>query len=165
MARPAHYEDAELVWAKLLIETATTVQQLRRGQAMLLPALTGASMEITATLLGLGRNQVCVLRRQFRIPDKAPLLGDQDRRGGRRQELLSLEEESRFVKGWIDQSKDGDAPAVALIHAALEKKVGKRVPRSTIYRMLGRHGWPKITPSAKRPKADGELNQRSKDDQ
>ena len=147
MARPAHYDDAELAWAKLLIETATTVQQLRRGQAMLLPALTGASMEITATLLGLGRNQVCVLRRQFRIPDKAPLLGDQDRRGGRRRELLSLEEEARFVQGWIDQAKGGDAPAVALIHAALEKKVGKRVPRSTIYRMLGRHGWPKITPT------------------
>ena len=58
MARPAHYQDEELAWAKLLIETATTVQQLRRGQAMLLPALTGASMDTTATLLGLGRNQV-----------------------------------------------------------------------------------------------------------
>ncbi len=146
MARAAHYQDAELVWAKLLIEMATTVQQLRRGQAMLLPALTGASLETTATLLGLGRNQVCVLRRQFRVPDKAPLLGDQDRRGGRRRELLSLEEEVRFVQGWIHQAKQEDALAVALIHAALEKKVGKRVPRSTIYRMLRRHGWPKITP-------------------
>ena len=127
---------------------------------MLLPALTGASMETTATLLGLGRNQVCVLRRQFRVPDKAPLLGDQDRRGGRRRELLSLEEEAQFVQGWIDQAKEEGALAVALIHAALEKKVGKPVPRSTIYRMLHRHGWPKITPNAKRPKADNELKTR-----
>ena len=156
MARPAHYQDEELAWAKLLIETATSVQQLRRGQALLLPALTGASMQTTATLLGLGRNQVCVLRRQFRAPDQAPLLGDQDQRGGRRRELLSLEEEARFVQGWSDQAKQGGALTVALIHAALEKKVGKRVPRSTVYRMLGRHGWPKITPSVTRPKADDE---------
>lgn len=142
MARPAHYQDEELAWAKLLIETATTVQQLRRGQAMLLPALTGASMDTTATLLGLGRNQVCVLRRQFRAPDQSPMLGDQDRRGGRRRELLSLQEEARFVQDFIDQAKQRGAPTVALIHAALQEKVGKRVSRSTVHRMLGRHGWP-----------------------
>ena len=161
MARPAHYQDAELAWAKLLIETATTVQQLRRGQAMLLPALTGASMDTTATLLGLGRNQVCVLRRQFRAPDQAPLLGEQDQRGGRRRELLSLEEEARFVQGFIDQTKQGAALSVALIHAALEKKVGKRVPRSTVHRMLGRQGWPKITAKVKHKKTEDEPHVRN----
>lgn len=155
MARPAHYQDEELAWAKLLIETATTVQQLRRGQAMLLPALTGASIDTTATLLGLGRNQVCVLRRQFRAPDQAPRLGDQDQRGGRRRELLSLEEETRFVQAFIDQARQGGALTVALIHAALEKKVGKRVPRSTLHRMLGRHGWPKIAAKVN-PQSTGE---------
>ena len=161
MARPAHYQDEELAWAKLLIETATTVQQLRRGQAMLLPALTGASMDTTATLLGLGRNQVCVLRRQFRAPDQAPLLGDPDQRGGRRRELLSLEEETRFVQGFIDQTKQGAALSVALIHAALEKKVGKRVPRSTVHRMLGRQGWPKITAKVKHKKTGDESHVRN----
>lgn len=155
MARPAHYQDEELAWAKLLIETATTVQQLRRGQAMLLPALTGASMDTTATLLGLGRNQVCVLRRQFRAPEQAPLLGDEDRRGGRRRELLSLPDEARFVQDFIDQTKQRGAPTVALIHAALQERVGKRVPRSTVYRMLGRHGWSNITESAE-PKSTGD---------
>lgn len=141
MARTAHYDDTQLAWAQLLIETATTVQQLRRGQAMLLPALTGASMATTARLLGVGRNQVCVLRRQLRSPDVESSSGEQERRGGRRQELLSLQEETQFLQGWIDQAKEGAALAVAPIHAAFEKKVGKRVPKSTIYRMLGRHGW------------------------
>lgn len=156
MARSAHYDETELAWATFLIETATTVQQLRRGQAMLLPALTGASMDTTATLLGVGRNQVCVLRRQFRAAGNAPSFGDHDRRGGRRRELLSLEEETRFVQGWINKTKEGQALVVAPIHVAFEKKVGKRVPKSTIYRMLGRHGWPKITSNARRPKADAE---------
>jgi hypothetical protein len=155
MARSAHYDETELAWATLLIETAATLQQLRR-QAMLLPALTGASLDTTATLLGVGRNQVCVLRRQFRAAGNAQSLGDQDRRGGRRRELLSLEEETRFVQGWINKAKEGRALVVAPIHLALEKRVGKRVPKSTTYRMLGRHGWPKITSNKRRPKAAAE---------
>ena len=161
MARPARYQDEELAWAKLLIETATTVQQLRRGQAMLLPALTGASMDTTATLLGLGRKQVCVLRRQFRAPGQAPLLGDQDRRGGRRRELLSLEEEGRFVRGFIDQARQGGTLGAATIHAALEQKVGKPVARSTLHRMLGRQGWPKITAKVKHKKTGDESHVRN----
>ena len=119
------------------------------------PVNAGSSI---ATLLGLGRNQVCVLRRQFRAPDQAPLLGDRDQRGGRRRELLSLEEEARFVQGFIDQANQGGALSVALIHASLEEKVGKRVPRSTLHRMLGRHGWPKITAKVKHKKTGDASN-------
>lgn len=142
MARTAHYDDTELVLAQLMIETATTMQQLRRGQAMLLPALTGASMDITAKLLGIGRNQVCALRRQLRSPEVESSNGEQERRGGRRHELLSLQEETLFLQGWLKKTKAGATLAVAPIHVAFEKKVGKRVSKSTIYRMLGRHGWP-----------------------
>jgi hypothetical protein len=156
MARSAHYDETELAWATLLIQTARTLKQLRRGQALLVPALTGASMDTTATLLGVGRNQVCVLRRQLRAADNAQLYGDQERRGGRRRELLSLEEEKRFVQRWINKAKGGRALAVTAIHLAFEKRIGKRVPKSTIYRMLGRHGWPKITPKTRGAKADAE---------
>ena len=108
---------------------------------MLLPALTGASMDTTAKLLGVGRNQVCVLRRQLRSPDADSAAGEQERRGGRRQELLSLREETQFLQGWLDQAKEGVALTVAPIHAALEEKVGRPVSKSTTYRMLSRHGW------------------------
>ncbi len=141
MARTAQYDETQLAWAQLLIETATTVQQLRRGQAMLLPALTGASMDTTAKLLGVGRNQVCVLRRQLRSPGIEPSSSARDGRGGRRQELLSVQEETLFLQRWLDQAKDGAVLVVAPIHIAFEKKVGRQVPKSTIYRMLGRHGW------------------------
>lgn len=143
MARTARYDDTELVLAQFMIEAASTVQQLRRGQAILLPALTGASMDTAAKLLGIGRNQVCALRRQFRSPE-VESSDEPERRGGRRHELLSLQEETLFLQGWLKKSKAGAPLTVAPIHVAFEKKVGKRVSKSTIYRMLGRHGWPGV---------------------
>ena len=48
-----------------LVTDASTLQELRQGQAILLPALTGATLDTTAEILGLSRDRVCVLRRQF----------------------------------------------------------------------------------------------------
>jgi transposase len=153
MARTARHEEAELTVAKQLVASAKTLQQLRQGQAMLLPALTGASMETTAEILGIGRNRVCVLRRQFRQAGGATF-GERERRGGRRRELMSVEEEQAFLAPWVEQAKNGGVLVVPPIHAAYEQKVGKSVPRSTIYRLLARHGWRKVMPDTRHPKAN-----------
>ena len=51
MARTATYEEQEIQEAIRLVESAKTIQQLRQGQAILIPALTGASMEATARMV------------------------------------------------------------------------------------------------------------------
>jgi transposase len=153
MARTARYEEDELASAKRLVGSAKTLQQLRQGQAILLPALTGASMDTTADILGIGRNHVCVLRRQFRQAGGSTF-GERDRRGGRRRQLMSIEEEKVFLAPWIEKAKGGGVLVVPPIHAAYEQRVGKPVPRSTIYRLLARHGWRKVTPDTRHPKAD-----------
>ena len=53
MARTSTYEEQEIQEAIRLVESDKTLQQLRQGQAILIPALTGASMEATARILGL----------------------------------------------------------------------------------------------------------------
>lgn len=153
MARMARYDENELAAAKQLVESAKTLQQLRQGQSMLLPALTGASMDTTADILGIGRSQVCVLRREFRKAG-GTTFGERDRRGGRRRQLMSLEDEQAFLALWVEKAKDGGVLVVPPIHAAYEELVGKRVPRSTIYRLLARHGWRKLMPDTRHPKAD-----------
>lgn len=50
MARTATYEKRKIDEAIRLVESAKTVQQLRQGQAILIPALAGASMEDTARI-------------------------------------------------------------------------------------------------------------------
>jgi transposase len=43
---------------------------------------------------------------------------------------------------------------VAEIWQAFEKRVGHHVDDSTIYRLLNRHGWRKLMPRPRHPKAD-----------
>lgn len=158
MARTTRYEEDELATAKQAVTSAKTLQQLRQGQSILLPALTGASMDTTGAILGVGRNRVCVLRRQFREAGGSTF-GERDRRGGRRRELMSIEEEQEFLAPWLEKAKDGGVLVAPPIHVAFEEKVGKKVPRSTVYRLLARHGGRKVTPDTRHPKADVEAQE------
>ncbi len=158
MARKATYEKSELDEAIRLVDSAKTMQQLRQGQAILIPALTGASMKDTARILGIGRNQVCVMRREFREKGGSSYT-DKDRRGGRRRQLLSPEEEEAFLAPWLLEAKSGGVLVVPPIHAAYEERVGKKVPRSTVYRLLARHGWRKVTPDTRHLKAKPEVQE------
>ena len=156
MARTARHDEGEIKVALQMVAEATTLQELRQGQSILLPALTGATMSTTAEVLGLSRDRVCVLRRQFgELAKSSPsrvVLGE--RRGGRRRELMSLEEEKEFLAPWVATAETGGVLVVPPIHLALQERVGHKVPKSTVYRLLARHGWRKVTPDTRHPKGD-----------
>ena len=80
-----------LVAQALAIE-ATTLEDLRIAQAVLLPAMFGATLEDTAAALGVGRATVVRLqgrlRRRLAKPPKT-----QPKWGGRRRASMSAEEE------------------------------------------------------------------------
>ena len=75
-------------------------------------------------------------------------------RGGRHRENLSKEEEEKLLKQFFNKAKDGGILVVNEIKLAYELKVGHKVPKSTVYRMLARHDWRKIVPYRRHPKAD-----------
>ncbi len=154
MARIARYDEGELKAALQMVSEATTIQELRQGQAVLLPALTGATLDTTAEVLGLSRDRVCVIRRQFGELIKAPSKMIGARRGGRRRQLMTLEEEKEFLAPWIEKAATGSVLVVPPIHLAFQERVGHEVPKSTIYRLLARHGWRKVTPDTRHPKVD-----------
>jgi hypothetical protein len=155
MARTAIHDEAEIEAAKRLAGEAKSLMQLRQSQAILIPALTGASLEMTAEIVGLSRDRVCVLRRRFRADDSQGV-DAQERRGGRRRELLSADQEVAFLAPWAEKAESGGVLVVPPIHAALERVVGHKVPKSTIYRMLARHGWRKLAPDTRHPNVDVE---------
>jgi len=107
MARIARYDEGELKAALQMVSEATTIQELRQGQAVLLPALTGATLDTTAEVLGLSRDRVCVLRRQFGELIKAPSKMIGERRGGRRRQLMTLEEEKEFWRLGLKKQQRG----------------------------------------------------------
>ena len=155
MARIAVHGQAEIEAARRLAGEARSLMQLRQSQAMLIPALTGASLQTTAQILGLSRDRVCVLRRQFRANGARPV-DAQEKRGGRRRELMSVDEEVSFLASWSHKAQSGGVLVVPPIHAALERAVGHKVPKSTVYRLLARHGWRKLAPDTRHPKVDVE---------
>ena len=66
---------------------------------------------------------------------------------------MSPEEERAFLAPWLQQAKEGGVLTVPPLHAALEETLGRKIPLSTTYRLLSRHGWRKVSPDTKHPKS------------
>ena len=82
MARTAQYDEGELKAALQMVTEATTIQELRQGQAVLLPALTWASLDTTAEVLGLTRDRVCSPAAVWRIAQETLKIQGRTERGG-----------------------------------------------------------------------------------
>ena len=153
MARPRRIDPLVVKRAQLTAATSTSVESLRQCQAVLLPALLGATLEQTAAVLGVGRATVARLQTTFR---KQRPTGPAPARnwGGRRQSLLTPEEESAFLKPWLESAATGNLVVVSPIRAALAQQLGQPVKPSVVYRLLARHGWRKVAPDTRHPKSD-----------
>jgi transposase len=137
---------------------ATSVESLRPCQAVLLPALFGATLEQTATVLGVGRATVARLQATFRKQKSSSPNPDRNW-GGRRQSLLTPQQESAFLKPWLESAAAGHPVVVSPIRAALAQRLGKPVKPSVVYRLLARHGWRKVAPDTRHPKSKPEVRQ------
>lgn len=78
------------------------------------------------------------------------------KKGGRRRQLMTLDEEKDFLSAFKDAAHDGLVLVANEIKIALEKRLGRSVHKTTVYRMLHRHGWRKIAPRPSHPKRDKE---------
>jgi len=83
-------------------------------------------------------------------------------KGGRRHEYLTLPEEKEFLAAFFARAESGEIATVAQIQGAFEERVGHQVDDSTIYRLLDRHGWRKLMPRPRHPKADPQAKEQFK---
>ena len=153
MPRPHGIDPVAVQRARAAVAEAQSAEELRCAQAILLPALAGATLEQTATLLGVGRASVPRLQARFR---RRSARGKAVPRnwGGRRRALLTWKEEEAFLAPWVAQAKEGRMLVVSSLRAAFAQRVGRLVAATVVYRMLGRHGWRKVAPDTRHPKAD-----------
>jgi transposase len=75
-------------------------------------------------------------------------------RGGRRRAHLTVAEEAAVVQPFLAKAKAGGVVEIGPIQRTYEAKLGKAVAPSTVYRVLRRHGWRKIAPRPRHPRAD-----------
>jgi hypothetical protein len=106
MGRPRNSDTQLENQAREAVKNAKTLEELRTAQAVLLPAETGSTLEQTAALLGVSRAIVNLLQARFRksrqIEPQLPRF-----RGGRRNALLSTEQEIEFLTPWLASAQAG----------------------------------------------------------
>ena len=83
-------------------------------------------------------------------------------KGGRRHQYLTREEEEQFLAPFFVRAEAGEIATVREIWQAFETRVGHEVDDSTIYRLLDRHGWRKLMPRPRHPKADPQAQEQFK---
>jgi transposase len=157
MARQPKGDDV-LKQAKFALATARTAQELRSAQALILPLEFGFSLEQTAQLIGVSKRWACTLRNRFaRVArgEEAP----KGKRGGRKRQNMTPEEEARFLLPFLDRAKEGGVLVVGSIHSELENRLGRKVALSSVYNLLHRHGWRKLAPDKSHTKSDAQTQE------
>ncbi len=149
--RAAGGEFVEL--AKMRIQQAKTIDELRMAQAVYLPLELDLSIEQTAEVLGVSRGWACQLRGRFAKIERGEMTPAAPR-GGRRRENLTREEEAAFLAPFLEQARAGGVLVVAPVKQALEDRLSRPVALSSVYRLLHRHNWRKLAPDKRHPEAD-----------
>ena len=134
------------------LKVAHRHSEFQRIQCILIWATLGSSAAEIARLLGWSVATVHMLHSRY--TREGETLFDLKTKGGRRNQHLTPEEEAELLTPFLEKAAKGGVLVVSDIHAAFEAVVGKRVPPSTIYRLLHRNNWRKIVPRPQHPKAD-----------
>jgi transposase len=148
------FPDGTVETLENLIKTVKSEQSLRRIQAIYFRAKFHYPPSQIAAMTGFSVGSVRNLHVAFF--DKGVQIFTLGRSGGRRAAYMTPEEEADFLRPFI---KDGDAGSileVSRIYKAHCDRVGKKISLSTTYDLLRRHGWRKIMPRSRHPKADKE---------
>lgn len=134
------------------LKQASSHSQYQRIQCVLIRATLGSSAAQIAQLLGWSTATVHVMHSRWAKEGEA--IFDVRRRGGRHNQYLTPEQEMVLLAPFVERTMAGGMLSVAEIQQAYQEHTRKTVARSTVYRLLERHGWRKIVPRPRHPKAD-----------
>lgn len=157
MRKPKALPDETAERLKLLLKQAKNKSEFQRIQSVYLRVATDMTPEDIANALAWQPGTVRNIHSAYlRKGEEAFYV---NLRGGRHRENLSVEEEDALLAQFLANAADGGVIVVSGIKAAYEQKLGRSVPKSTVYRMLARHDWRQIVPRPRHPKADLEAQE------
>jgi transposase len=134
------------------LKQAGSHAEYQRVQCVLIRATLGSSAAQIAQLLGWSPATVHVIHSRW--AKEGDTVFDLRGRGGRRHQHLTPEQERELLAPFVKRAEAGGMLTVAEIQRAYQEQLGKDVAPSTIYRLLDRHGWRKVVPRPRHPKAD-----------
>ena len=134
------------------LKQAKTRSEYQRVLCVFLRAKTDLNPKQIAEMLSWNTGTVRRIQSEFiRKGDSIFCISD---RGGRHNQHLTIEAEDRFLAPFIKAAQVGGVIVATDIKQKYEELVGRKVPKSTIYRLLARHDWRQIVPRPKHPKSD-----------
>ncbi len=134
--------------ARTLLQQAKTADQLRTAQAVLLPLVLGLSLEQTALAIGRSTSAACAMRMRFCRIAEGVAEPPRSKRDLRNRAHATLEEERRLLSAVCGRSRQAGATLVPRLKEVMEAQFGQSVALSSVYRLLQRHGWHRISPEA-----------------
>ncbi|HPP99179.1 MAG TPA: winged helix-turn-helix domain-containing protein [Ottowia sp.] len=134
------------------LKRAQSHSEYQRIQCVLLRATLGSTAAQIAQVLGWATATVHVMHSRWAKEGDA--IFDVRQRGGRRRQHMTVEQESALLAPFVQQAAAGGMLSAAEVGRACEDCIGKPVAASTVYRLLARHGWRKVSPRPRHPKAD-----------
>ena len=153
MGRQYIVSDKLVSFALNVIKTNTCVEDVKRALCVLLPVEFEATTDKVAYLLQINRRTVFRYRGEL----ESIMCGEEDPRdnwGGRRNSLISMEQEASFLSDWETKALKGELIDAKTIHNALVEIVGHPFALATTYNILNRNGWRKVKPDTCHPKSD-----------
>jgi transposase len=143
------YEAKEIKrrWAKAQKRKIKDSNALRRLQVLHLRVIGKSNAEISE-IVGYSKQYIIEIVSKYRKEGMEAILVDK-RTGNNRK--LSFNEEAEFLDQFYDLAEAGQLVTIHTIIAKYEERTGGPCANTTIYRMLKRHGWRKISPRPAHP--------------
>lgn len=121
-----------------------TPEAFRRFQCIWLTSKLDLSTHDIAGALGLNISTVRRIRMEFGR-DGIRAIEGKGNRGGRRNQHMTLDEERAFLRDCAGMLEAPGGGGVTALKEALEARLGVSVHKTTVYRLLERHGLRRIT--------------------
>ena len=140
-----------------VLQQADTKTDYRRVLCLWLRAALGLSAAEIALALDWRTSSVYNLHSRY-LQEGAEVLFSAGR-GGRHRAWLSFEQEQQLLASFASTAGQGGMAEMSLVCRAYQQQVGHEVARSTVYRLLARHGWRKLVPRPQHPDASREVQE------
>lgn len=150
MRRRTEIPAAAVAAIRRAMRAASRTSTFQRLQSLWLRARQDLSTETIAQIVGLSVSHV---RRVWSDYLRGGLAAAQGRpKGGRRHQNLTLAQEQAVLAPLKTEAQAGQCVTARGIKTRYEARVGHAVPDSTVYRLLARHQWRRVSPRPKHPK-------------
>jgi transposase len=140
-----------------MLKQAQSAAEFQRIQCVWLRTALDLSAPQVAQALGWQVDHVRHVQAAY-LRQGAEALRDKSR-GGRHHAHLTTAQEQELLAPFLTLAQEGGVLVIAPVQAAYEAEIGHPVHASVVYRALHRHGWRKIAPRPKHPKASPEIQE------